>query len=100
LKGEDIGSQTAKAGQPKGKVKYVSRKVTSPIFSGAHKDFQVRWTRFLAFASVYQFMQAIADQPEADPPSLYPAIQQSIQQLMKESVRKDATTETMWQWPT
>jgi hypothetical protein len=49
---------------------YVSRKVMPPKFSGAHhKAFQVWWTRFMAFALVYQFMQAIAEQPKADLPS-------------------------------
>jgi hypothetical protein len=43
---------------------YVSRRVTLPKFSGAHTDFQVWWTRFLAFTSVYQFMQAIRDDAE------------------------------------
>jgi hypothetical protein len=48
---------------------YVSRKVTLPKFSGAHKDFQVWWTRFLAFASVYQFVQALGDAAETDLPA-------------------------------
>jgi hypothetical protein len=51
--------------------KYVSRKVVLPKFSGAHKDFQVWWTRFLAFASVCRFsMQAVGNQAEVDPPYL------------------------------
>jgi hypothetical protein len=49
---------------------YVSKRVTLPNFSGAHKDFQVWWTpRFLASASVYQFMQALGDAAEAGLPS-------------------------------
>jgi hypothetical protein len=48
---------------------YVSRKVTLPKFGGAHKDFQTWWTRFLAFAAVYQFMQALTGTPETDLPS-------------------------------
>ena len=47
---------------------YVSKRVTLPKFTGVHKDFQVWWTRFMAFASVYQFMQAIGESPEADLP--------------------------------
>jgi hypothetical protein len=36
-----------------------SRTVRLPVFGGAHADFQVWWTRFMAFAAVYKFTQAL-----------------------------------------
>jgi hypothetical protein len=48
---------------------HVSRKATLPKFGGAHKDFQTWWTRFLAFAAVYQFTQVLTGTPETDLPS-------------------------------
>ena len=48
---------------------YVSTKASLPKFNGAHKDFQVYWTRFMAFAAVYRFTQALGDTAEADLPT-------------------------------
>jgi hypothetical protein len=36
-----------------------SRTVRLPVFGGAHADFQVWWTRFMAFAAVHKFTQAL-----------------------------------------
>jgi hypothetical protein len=48
---------------------HVSRKATLLKFGGAYKDFQTWWTRFLAFADVYQFTQAPTGTPETELPS-------------------------------
>ena len=35
------------------------KSVRLPLFDGAHKDFQMWWTRFQAYATVYKFAAAL-----------------------------------------
>jgi hypothetical protein len=46
------------------------KSVRLPTFDGQHKNFQLWWTRFVAYATVYKFFQAISkDAPEVDMPT-------------------------------
>ena len=45
-----------------------SKSVRLPTFGGAQKDFQIWWTRFLAYGSVYKFAAALSESDEADLP--------------------------------
>lgn len=45
-----------------------TKSVRVPQFSGAHKDFQVWWARWMAFASLYRFVQACKPEIEKDMP--------------------------------
>jgi hypothetical protein len=46
------------------------KSVKLPTFDGAHKSFQLWWTRFTAFATVYKFNEAVRkDGPDPDLPS-------------------------------
>jgi hypothetical protein len=40
-----------------------SRLVKLPTFDGAHEKFQHWWTRFLVFATVYKFVEALKRNP-------------------------------------
>jgi hypothetical protein len=44
------------------------KSVRLPVFEGAHKDFQVWWTRFQAYATVHKFAAALKDGGEATLP--------------------------------
>jgi hypothetical protein len=75
---------------------YVSRKATLPKFGGAHKDFQTWWTRFITFAAVYQFTQALTGTTEADLPSSDAAlIDTTTNQGKKEKLAKDRNNMAM-----
>ena len=45
-----------------------TKSVRLPTFGGAQKDFQVWWTRFLAYGSVYKFALALKESDEVDLP--------------------------------
>jgi hypothetical protein len=46
------------------------KSVRLPTFDGAHKTFQLWWTRFVAFATVYKFVEAInKDAPDPSMPA-------------------------------
>ena len=47
----------------------VQTSIVLPKFKGAHQDFQTWWTRFLAFARVHQFIQALSETKEKDMPA-------------------------------
>ena len=41
-----------------------------PTFDGSHKNFQLWWTRFVGYATVYQFVKAInKDAPDPSMPA-------------------------------
>ncbi len=44
------------------------KSVRLPMFEGAHKDFQLWWTRFLAYATVHKFAAALKEGGEAKLP--------------------------------
>jgi hypothetical protein len=46
------------------------KSVRLPTFNGAHKTFQLWWTRFEGYATVYNFVEAInKDAPDPDLPA-------------------------------
>lgn len=45
------------------------KSVKLPIFGGAQKDFQIWWTRFMAYGSVYKFAAALRETDETDLPA-------------------------------
>ena len=46
------------------------KSVRMPTFDGSHKNFQLWWTRFVGYATVYQFVKAInKDAPDPDMPA-------------------------------
>ena len=45
-----------------------TKSVRLPTFGGAQKDFQVWWTRFMAYGSVYKFAAALKEKDEVDLP--------------------------------
>ena len=45
-----------------------SKSVRLPTFGGAQKDFQIWWTRFMAYSSVYKFAAALQEKDEIDLP--------------------------------
>ena len=56
------------------------KSVRLPVFEGAHKDFQLWWTRFMAYATVHKFAAAVKTGGEATLPT-------------KESTKIDETKE-------
>jgi hypothetical protein len=46
-----------------------AKSVRLPVFDGAYKNFQVWWTRFMAYAAVYKFAQALTIGGEAAMPA-------------------------------
>ena len=46
-----------------------TKSVLLPKFDGAYKTFQVWWTRFMAYAAVYRFVQALRIGGEHDLPA-------------------------------
>jgi hypothetical protein len=46
------------------------KSVRLPMFDGSHKNFQLWWTRFVAYTTVYNFVEVVRkDASEADMPS-------------------------------
>jgi hypothetical protein len=45
-----------------------SKLVKLPTFDGDHKKFQIWWTRFHGYATVYKFNKALASEGDADLP--------------------------------
>jgi hypothetical protein len=43
--------------------------VRLPLFDGQHKNYQIWWTRFMAYASVHQFTQALKTGGETSMPA-------------------------------
>ena len=61
------------------------KSVRLPMFDGAHKNFQLWWTRFVAYATVYKFVEAInKDAPD-------PSMPASDAELLDETVDADKT---------
>jgi hypothetical protein len=64
-----------------------TKSVRLPTFGGAQKDFQVWWTRFLAYGSVYKFAAALREKDETD----LPGSDDEVLDLTKDNdKRKDA----------
>ena len=64
-----------------------SKSVRLPTFGGAQKDFQIWWTRFLAYGSVYKFAAALKESDDVD----LPASDADVLDLTKdEGKRQDA----------
>jgi hypothetical protein len=84
--------------------------VRLPLFDGQHKNYQIWWTRFIAYASVHQFTQALKTggemtiMPARDDtvvdPTTHPAVAKAKKRnaIAMANLSMAFTSEITWVW--